>query len=311
MKGIQIVSTGKALPKDIITNDDLSHVVDTSDEWITTRTGIKKRHRCRHESTTSLAVMAAKEAVKQAAIDTDDIGAVIVATSTADNVFPSTATMVQKELGLSENVLAFDLSSACTGFLHALNVGQALFNSTDYKYILLVGSEQMSKILDYTDRSTCVLFGDGAGAVLIKASDNMYHQINYTRGDSDVLICKGIGYQEAYVKMNGNAVFRFAVDVLKQSIDEILNKSDMTMNDIDYIVCHQANERIISHVRKKFPGYEEKFYINIADYGNTSAASIPIALDELERSGCLNKGMKLILAGFGAGLSWSSALMEL
>ncbi|MDO5339808.1 MAG: beta-ketoacyl-ACP synthase III [Eubacteriales bacterium] len=310
MKGIQIVSTGKALPEEIITNDDLSRIVDTSDEWITTRTGIKKRYRCRQENTTSLAVNAARNAVKQADINTDDIGAVIVATSTAENAFPSTAAIVQKELGLSENVLAFDLSSACTGFLHALNVGHALLNSTDYKYILLIGSEQMSKIIDYTDRSTCVLFGDGAGAVLIKADDNMYEQINYTRGNEDVLVCKGLGAQDAYVQMNGNAVFRFAVDVLKQGIDEILKKSDMTIADIDYIVCHQANERIINHVKKKYPGHEDKFYVNIAEYGNTSAASIPIALDELAEKGCLNKGRKLILAGFGAGLSWSCALIE-
>ena len=232
MKGIQIVSTGKALPEEIITNDDLSRIVDTNDEWITTRTGIKKRYRCTQENTTSLAVRAAYEAVEASGVDIAEIGAVIVATSTADNAFPSTAAIVQKELGLAENVLAFDLSSACTGFLHALNVGQALFNSTDYKYILLIGSEQMSKILDYTDRSTCVLFGDGAGAVLIKAADNMYRQINYTRGDTDVLVCRGIGAQDAYVKMNGNAVFRFAVDVLKQGIDEILKKSDMTLDDI-------------------------------------------------------------------------------
>ena len=169
-------------------------------------------------------------------MDIAEIGAVIVATSTADNAFPSTAAIVQKELGLAENVLAFDLSSACTGFLHALNVGQALFNSTDYKYILLIGSEQMSKILDYTDRSTCVLFGDGAGAVLIKAADNMYRQINYTRGDTDVLVCRGIGAQDAYVKMNGNAVFRFAVDVLKQGIDEILKKSDMLENTMKQLM---------------------------------------------------------------------------
>ena len=303
MKGIQIVSTGKALPEEIITNDDLSRIVDTNDEWITTRTGIKKRYRCTQENTTSLAVRAAYEAVEASDVDIAEIGAVIVATSTAENAFPSTAAIVQKELGLAENVLAFDLSS-----------------------------EQMSKILDYTDRSTCVLFGDGAGAVLIKAADNMYRQINYTRGDTDVLVCRGIGAQDAYVKMNGNAVFRFAVDVLKIAgymhdignainrshpaeyggllANEILKKSDMTLDDIDYIVCHQANERIINHVKKKYPGHEDKFYINIAEYGNTSAASIPIALDELAQSGCFDKGRKLILAGFGAGLSWSSALIE-
>ena len=236
MKGIQIVSTGKALPEEIITNDDLSRIVDTNDEWITTRTGIKKRYRCTQENTTSLAVRAAYEALEASGVDIAEIGAVIVATSTADNAFPSTAAIVQKELGLAENVLAFDLSSACTGFLHALNVGQALFNSTDYKYILLIGSEQMSKILDYTDRSTCVLFGDGAGAVLIKAADNMYRQINYTRGDTDVLVCRGIGAQDAYVKMNGNAVFRFAVDVLKQGIDEILKKSDMLENTMKQLM---------------------------------------------------------------------------
>ena len=169
----------------------------------------------------------------------------------------------------------------------------------------------MSKILDYTDRSTCVLFGDGAGAVLIKAADNMYRQINYTRGDTDVLVCRGIGAQDAYVKMNGNAVFRFAVDVLKQGIDEILKKSDMTLDDIDYIVCHQANERIINHVKKKYPGHEDKFYINIAEYGNTSAASIPLALAESVEKGNVKLGSTAILCGFGAGMTWGGAIVRL
>ena len=310
MKGIQIVSTGRALPEKVITNDDLSEIVDTSDEWIRTRTGIRQRYKCTDESCTSLAVSAARKALDKSGIDKNDIGAVIVATSTADNAFPSTACMVQKELGLKEEIMAFDLSSACTGFLHALKVGHSLLNTMDAEYILLVGSERMSGVLDYSDRSTCVLFGDGAGAAIIKASDGIYCQVSCTRGDDEVLTCKGVGQKDAFIKMNGNAVFRFAVNVLQQGIDAALKKSDMTMDDIDYVVCHQANERIINHVRNKYPGHEDKFYTDIDRYGNTSAASIPIALDELMESGSVKKGMKLVLAGFGAGLSWSSAIIE-
>ena len=305
----RIIGTGSYVPPDILTNDNLSEMVDTSDEWIRTRTGICNRHIAKDMDNADMAYNAARNAVEDARIEASKIGLIIVATSTPDYAFPNQASLVQAKLK-AVNAMCFDVSAACSGFITALDIAASMLKAGSYKYALVIGSEKMSEIVNWKDRSVCVLFGDGAGAVLIKAADNMYRQINYTRGDTDVLVCRGIGAQDAYVKMNGNAVFRFAVDVLKQGIDEILKKSDMTLDDIDYIVCHQANERIINHVKKKYPGHEDKFYINIAEYGNTSAASIPIALDELAQRGCFDKGRKLILAGFGAGLSWSSALIE-
>ena len=327
MKGIQIVSTGKALPEEIITNDDLSRIVDTNDEWITTRTGIKKRYRCTQENTTSLAVRAAYEAVEASGVDIAEIGAVIVATSTADNAFPSTAAIVQKELGLAENVLAFDLSSACTGFLHALNVGQALFNSTDYKYILLIGSEQMSKILDYTDRSTCVLFGDGAGAVVLKAVDNNTEDVTgalvghergiidsniYNDGTGASVLTGGRRFSDScstdiFIHMDGQEVFKFAVKSVPTAIETLLHNNNMDINEVDKFILHQANVRIIESVAKRLKADKDKFPVNLNEYGNTSSASIPILLDEL--NGSLKQGEKLVLAGFGAGLSWGSILL--
>ena len=329
MKGIQIVSTGKALPEEIITNDDLSRIVDTNDEWITTRTGIKKRYRCTQENTTSLAVRAAYEAVEASGVDIAEIGAVIVATSTADNAFPSTAAIVQKELGLAENVLAFDLSSACTGFLHALNVGQALFNSTDYKYILLIGSEQMSKILDYTDRSTCVLFGDGAGAVVLKAVDNNTEDVTgalvghergiidsniYNDGTGASVLTGGRRFSDScstdiFIHMDGQEVFKFAVKSVPTAIETLLHNNNMDINEVDKFILHQANVRIIESVAKRLKADKDKFPVNLNEYGNTSSASIPILLDELNRNGSLKQGEKLVLAGFGAGLSWGSILL--
>lgn len=311
MKGIEIISTGRALPEHVVTNDDLGRIVDTNDEWISTRTGIRTRYKCEDETCISLAVSAAKAALDKADIDKGEIGAVIVATSSAEYAFPSTACMVQKELGLDEEVTAFDISSACTGFLHALAVGRALLGTMKKRYVLLVGSEKMSSLLDYNDRTTCVLFGDGAGAAIIGASDRSYYQKSWARGNDQVLNCPGVGKETAYLTMKGNDVFRFAVTVLKQAIDEVLSEAGLRMEDVDYCVCHQANIRIIQHVQKQFPGNEHKFYANIDRYGNTSAASIPIALDEMMEAGLLKRGMKIICVGFGAGLTWSSTLFEL
>ena len=310
MNGIQIVSTGRALPKQVVSNDDLSRIVDTNDEWITARTGIKNRYKCEEETCVSLAVEASSKALENAGIDKNEIGAVIVATSTGDYVFPSVACMIQKELGLDEEITAFDLSSACTGFLHGLSVARGLLPTLGKKYILLVGSEKMSKIMDYSDRSTCILFGDGAGAAILAESDNIYYQRCWSRGNNELIACKGVGEESSYITMNGQEVFRFAVTVLNQAVNQILTDAGLTMDDIDYCVCHQANSRIIQHVAKRFKGHEDKFYVNIERYGNTSAASIPIALDELWQEGKLKKGMKIICVGFGAGLTWSSALFQ-
>jgi len=310
VKGLRIVSAGRALPKKAITNEDLSKLVDTSDEWITTRTGIKQRFQCQEETTVSLAVEAAKQAIAKAEIPKEEIGAVIVATTTPDYAFPSAACLVQKELELNEEIMAFDISAACTGFLYGLKIAHGFINTLPSKYILLIGSEQMSKVVDYTDRSTCILFGDGAGAAILTASYSRFVQKTWTRGNKEVLYCDGVGGKDCHIHMKGNEVFKFAVTAMAQGIAEILKEADLTMADIDHVICHQANARIIAHVKKKYPEYAEKFYMNIKEYGNTSAASIPIVLDELLSKDSHKKSEKFLCVGFGAGLTWSAAILE-
>ena len=314
MNGIHIVATGSALPKKIVTNDDLSKIVDTSDEWIVTRTGIESRHICEEETVVSLAIDAAKRAVEEALVyeaefAVDKIGAVVVATATPDYAFPSNACLVQKALHLPTETIAFDLSAACSGFLYGMEVCRGLLRGSNKKYALLIGSEQLSKVVDFTDRSTCILFGDGAGAAILRLDDSMYVHKAWSDGNIDPLSCKGVGNNDAKLLMDGKEVFKFAVRVLKQGIDSVLHEADLAMDDIDYVVCHQANRRIIEHVMKKYSGQDEKFYVNIQNVANTSAASIPLALDEMRKKQLLKPGMKVIMVGFGAGFTWSSALV--
>lgn len=309
MQGIKIVATGRALPQKIVTNDDLSRLVDTNDEWISTRTGIRQRYFCEEETCQSLAILAAKRAVEKAEIDKKEIGLVIVATATGDNVFPSVACMVQNALGLEKEVLAFDLSAACSGFLYGLGICRSVLLNQDKKYALLIGSEQMSRILDMEDRSTCVLFGDGAAAAVLTLEENEFYQKAWSDGNDEALSCKGVGFKNQHLFMEGSKVFKFAVKAIAQGIDEILEKAGKTIGDIDYVVCHQANERIIDHVSRKYQGV--MFYKNMDRYANTSAASIPIALDEMYENGMLQEGMQIICVGFGAGFTWSSALLTI
>ena len=317
MGKLRFVATGKALPKKMVTNDDLSKIVDTSDEWIETRTGIKKRYFCDEESCNSLAAEAAKQAVERAVKSDSEfciekIDLIIVATTTADYAFPSTACMVGKALGLKGNVMAYDLSAACSGFMYALQNAKALLSESDNKYALVIGSEKMSKILDCSDRTTCVLFGDGAAASLVKYEEKGISYIrSYSDGNDEDLICGGVGSKNSFLEMKGQSVFKFAVRVIKQSVDEVLEKSGLDMSDIDYVVCHQANARIIDFVRKNYKEHEDKFYQNVGEYANTSAASIGLALDDLFVSGKLSAGMKIICVGFGAGLTWSAGVFEI
>ena len=287
MRGIHIVGTGRALPEKILTNEDMSRLVDTSDEWIVTRTGIRQRHICGQETCASLASEAAKKALQEAAekeqVRPEEIGAVVVATATSDYDFPSTACLVQKELGLSSETMAFDLAAACSGFLYGLEVCRGLLTDSRKKYVLLIGSEQLSKITDYTDRQTCILFGDGAGAAVLRLDDSLYVHRAWSRGSSESLYCEGVGTDGAKLKMDGSEVFRFAVRAFTQGMEEVLMEAGVRLEEVDHVICHQANRRIIEHVMKKYPGQERKFYINIEHYGNTSAASIPIALDEMKR----------------------------
>ena len=330
MNGIKIVGTGRAVPKKVVTNDDLSRMVETNDEWIRTRTGIRERRVCEDETTVSLATEAAKHAVEAASEQLrnrvaetaceqqddivgyikDEIAVVLVATTTPDYAFPSVACLVQKALELPDEVMSFDISAACSGFLYGLDICRGLLSNAKKRFALVIGSEQLSRITDYTDRGSCILFGDGAGAALVELSDNLYVQRQWSRGDMEALRCLGVGNDNAKLFMQGNKVFKFAVTALQQGVAQVLADAGLTMEDINHVICHQANLRIIEHVQKKFPEHTEKFYVNIDRYGNTSAASIPIAIDEMRRSGILPDGSKVICIGFGAGFTWSAVLFE-
>lgn len=312
MEGIQIVATGRGLPEQSVTNDDLSKIVDTSDEWISTRTGIKSRYFCKEEKNWQLALEAADKAIESAGIDRKDIGILIVATFTPDYAAPSVACILQKELGLDTNVAAFDLNAACSGFLYGLKVASDMLSGAKRPYALVIGSEQISTRLDMTDRNTCVLFGDGAGAALVKkVPDKTFVSILGADGSVEALGCTGLAAEKQHIYMDGKKVFKFAVQTIVEVTQDLLNEAGMAIEDIDYVVCHQANERIIKSAIKMLKAPEEKFFINLQNYGNTSAASIAIALDEMNEKGMLKPGMKIICVGFGAGFTWGGILLEL
>lgn len=207
--------------------------------------------------------------------------------------------------------MAFDLSAACTGFLYGMGIANGLLSNLMKPYALVIGSEQMSNMVDYEDRASCILFGDGAGAAVLERSTNRFVQRSWTRGNERALYCEGIAGEKRKLSMNGKDVFKFAVVELERAIRNILETAKMSIEDLDYVICHQANARIVEHVKKKFKGYEEKFPLNIENYGNTSAASIPMMLSDLFEAGKLKPGMKIVCVGFGGGLTWSSAYMEL
>lgn len=306
----RIIGTGSCLPTNIITNDQLSRQVDTSDEWISSRTGIRNRHVAEEETGAGMASEAARRALKNAGVSADEIELIIVATCTADMQFPSTACMVQKDIG-AKHAVAFDLSAACSGFLFALNTAHAYFTAGIYKKALIIGTEVLSKLVDWTDRSTCVLFGDGAGAAVVEASDiGLEGFVQHADGGKgEVLACAGTNRTEgpAYIQMNGQEVFKFAVKKVPECIQEVLEMTGTEKEDIRWYLLHQANSRIIQSAAKRLKEPEEKFPMNMDQYGNTSAASIPILLDEMNRSGMLKKGDRLMMSGFGAGLTWGAA----
>ncbi len=302
---IKIVSSGKYVPNKILTNDDLEKMVDTSDAWITSRTGIKERRISeKDEYASDMAYLAAKRAIEKNGCDVNSIDLIIVASITGKQMTPSVANRVQKKLGIT-SCMSFDVNAACTGFIYALEVASSLLETSPYKKALVIGAEKLSSVLDYQDRNTCILFGDGAGAVLVE-KDEKYQSYFYNQAkadETDALTVKN------YIKMDGRKVFLFAVDAIKKSILEIIKHAHMKLEDIDRFVPHQANLRIIQSVSKSMGIDIDKFVINLDKYGNTSAASIPIALDEY-----LEKGMKdkyIILVGFGGGFTWGSALLQL
>ena len=315
MSGIKLMGTGSALPAQEVTNFDLEKKVDTSDEWIVTRTGISSRHYCTgEENHLGLCTAAARRALESAGIGPEQIGVCLVATLTQDTMTPSTACVLQKELGMPEDTVCFDLNAACAGFVYGLHTAECLLAASARKYALVIGCEVLSRITDFTDRSTCVLFGDGAGAAVVEWRED-YPSLCAgmgSRGNRAVLMIPGVNTGAAsYIHMDGKEVFRFAVEVLPRCAKEVAAKAGIGLDQVDHFVFHQANQRILDFAIKKLRLDPEKCAGNIAHTGNTSAASVPILLDELVRSGQLHSGQKVLCAGFGGGLTWAGALLQL
>lgn len=311
-----ILGCGGYLPEHILKNTDLERLVDTSDEWIVSRTGITQRHiASENQYSSHLAFEAAKDALRDADISASDIDLVIVATTTPDNSFPSVATKLQSYLGL-EGIPAFDLQGVCSGFIYGLQVVSALMKTGKYQTVLLVCSEKMSALVDWNDRATCVLFGDGAGALVLQVggsgeivdselgADGRYYDLLYTDGGVSMNMMSG------KIRMNGPELFRQAIEKMAWSVEKILQKNNLTMDDIKYFIPHQANSRIIDNVVERLKFNPDKVVKTISTHANCSAASIPLALAHLKSSKTLKKGDLIVVTAFGAGITWGSALIR-
>ena len=317
----KIIGTGSYLPEKVLTNADLEKLVETSDEWITERTGIKKRHVVETETTSDLAEQASRAAMDAANVTKDDIDLIIVATTTPDRIFPSTACLLQERLDI-HGCGAFDVQAVCTGFVYALSTADAFIKTGQAKCALVVGAETLSNIVDWSDRGTCVLFGDGAGAVVLKASDEAGILSTHIHADGKYkeLLTVPAGVSEnpdvlksgkAFMEMKGNEVFKVAVNTLGRIADETLSANDMKKSDVDWLVPHQANIRIIKAAAKKLDLSMDNVVVTVDEHGNTSAASIPLALDTAVRDGRIKPGQTLLLEAFGGGFTWGSALIKL
>ena len=313
MNGFQLLATGGALPGRTVTNDDLSRMVDTSDDWITSRTGIRTRHWCTEgESAATLAIAAAKQALARSGLAPADIACCICATLSAPDATPSVACQVQAALGLPETCPALDINAACSGFLYGTAVARGLLATLGGRYALVIGTEALSRLMDPADRSTCVLFGDGAGAAIFElaADPTPFAVMLGARGDAAIHAGGPSRAGSAPITMDGRAVFRFAVDALPKCLHAVLDETQLTLDDLSWVVCHQANSRIIDHCVKALQADPAKFYKNMDRHGNTSAASIPVALNELAESGQLQPGQLLACIGFGGGLTWGGMIVE-
>ncbi len=305
----RIAGTGSFLPEKVYTNADLERMVDTTDEWITDRTGIKKRHIAGEgETTCDLAEQASRAAIDAAGLKTDDIDLIIVATTTPDQVFPSTACLLQKRLGI-HGPAAFDVQAVCSGFVYALSIADKFIKTGAAKNALVVGAETLSRIIDWSDRTTCVLFGDGAGAVVLSASDKPGIISTHLHADGEHEQLLTVPSNQTFIQMQGREVFKVAVNTLRRIVDETLNAAGMTQTDIDWLVPHQANVRIINAIAKKLSLPSERVVVTVQDHGNTSAASVPLALDTAIRDGRIQRGHTLFLEAFGGGFTWGSALL--
>ena len=325
-----ITGHGSYTPAKVLTNEDLAKMVDTSDEWISTRTGIQRRHICDpHESTAQLATEAAKKALAMANIKPEQLDVIIVATITPEMVFPSTACFVQQNLGAT-NAFAFDLMAACSGFIYSISIAQQYLENGRFQKILLIGAETLTKITNYKDRTSCILFGDGAGAIVLEArpvegdkpQSGIIYSTMYSDGSSwRSLNCQAYGSRhpvsqpldnpnKVYMEIHGREVYQQAVRRIVETITECLEKCNLTLDDIKMIVSHQMNARIIESAAKRLELPDDKIFINIHEYGNTSAASVPLAFDQAVREGKIKRGDIIILVAFGAGLTWGATVIR-
>lgn len=329
--GIILRSAGKALPEKILTNDELATIIDTSDEWIKSHTGISERRIAKDDERASdFAVKACEEALKNAnnpekdlgkssphkVVRPEDIDLIIVSTATPDfPCLPAIACVLQRELGCT-NAAAFDLNAACSGFLYAMDVACGLMERHNYKYALVCGAELLSKIVDWQDRGSCILFGDGSGAVLLENEQAVGEKITERGFTSFILGTDGTGVSALYggedgkIKMDGRAVYNFAVGIMAKTLMDLMEKENLSVDDVDYFLCHQANERILKAAGKRAKLPEEKIILNLANYGNTSSACIPMTLSSYIKDKRIKPGMTIVFAAFGAGLTWAGAILR-
>ena len=319
---MKIIGTGSSLPQKVVTNDDLAAIMDTSDEWISSRTGIRKRHIATTETTTSLAVEAVKAALSDAGTDGSEIDLIIAASVTGDKIVPSLACQIQAEIG-ADSAVAFDINAACSGFLFALATADAYFKTGRFHKAVILGAEVLSKIMDWNDRSTCVLFGDGAGAAVVSdEGDSFKAFVQGSDGaggkalDADnrpvlnPFVENKAENKPGYVTMDGRSVYKFAVKTVPAAIKQLLEETGWNGDDVSHYLLHQANIRIIESVAKRLKQPMEKFPVNLQECGNISAASVPILLDKVRKDGMIKTEDKIILSGFGAGLTWGACAIE-
>ena len=326
--GAYIAGSGSCVPQRRLTNADLEKLVDTNDEWIVQRTGIRERRMAgAGESTVTLALQAARNALDNAHVTADQLDLIIVGTLTPELITPSTACLLQEKLGMKRHIGAFDMGAACSGFVYSLATAAQFIQNGAYKNILVVGAETLTRIIDYTDRGTCILFGDGAGAVVLSATDDITRGIQaFELGadgmDSDMLYvpaggsrlpasAETIQNRQHYLKMNGREIYKFAVHQMTNSLQKAMEACHLTAADVKLVVPHQVNQRIIDSATEKMGFPKEKVFVNIDRYGNTSAASVPLALDEALRAGACGPGDWIIMVAFGAGLTWASVTVKM